>query len=130
MKSSQQACLASLLARASIVWAVASLSATSQLSAQVPSVPPPPAVIVPAGQVNATISQSTANNTLDTKMAETRVEGGIVRVGVIYRTRPEARALVHQELTEIYQIVEGAGTLVTGGTVEDAQSVSDPPNLP
>jgi mannose-6-phosphate isomerase-like protein (cupin superfamily) len=77
----------------------------------------------------ATMRQSAANNRLDTKVAETAVRGGVVRAGVIYRSRPETRALVHQELTEIYMIVEGSGTLMTGGTATDAQPVSDPANL-
>jgi len=90
---------------------------------------PPPAVIVNASELGATMRQSAANNTLDTKVAETPVKGGLIRVGIIYRERPETRALIHQELTEIYYIVSGGGTLVTGGTAEDVQPVSDPPNL-
>jgi mannose-6-phosphate isomerase-like protein (cupin superfamily) len=60
---------------------------------------------------------------------QTAVKGGIVRVGIIHRTRPETRALMHQEFTETYYIVEGSGTLVTGGTMEEQRPVSDPPNL-
>jgi len=90
---------------------------------------PPPAVIVTQDDWMTVMRRSAANNTLDTKVAETTVKGGVVRAGVIYRSRPETRALVHQELTEIYMIVEGSGTLVTGGTATDVQPVSDPPNL-
>ena len=72
---------------------------------------------------------SIANNTLDTKMNETPVKGGIFRVGVVHRTAPETRALLHDELTEVYQIIQGSGTLVTGGAMQDQRPVSDPPNL-
>ena len=99
------------------------------LRAQATGVAPTPAVTVSEADWMATMARSAANNTLDTKVGETAVKGGVVRVGVIYRSRPETRALVHQELTEIYMIVEGSGTLVTGGTATDSQPVSDPPNL-
>lgn len=118
-----------VLVRTLLGLALVGMLVTSTVSAQVPVTPPPPAVIVNADRLSATMQASAANNTLDTKVAETPVKEGLIRVGVIYRTQPETRALVHQELTEIYYIVEGGGTLVTGGRAEDAQPVSDPPNL-
>jgi mannose-6-phosphate isomerase-like protein (cupin superfamily) len=54
---------------------------------------------------------------------------GIVRVGIVHRSKQEPRALLHEELTEIYQIIEGSGTLVTGGPTTDCAPVADPPNL-
>jgi hypothetical protein len=90
---------------------------------------PAPAAVVPAETVDATMQRSIANNTLDTKMNETAVKGGIVRVGLVHRTKPEPRALLHDDLTEIYQIIKGSGTLFTGGTPKEPTPVSDPPNL-
>jgi mannose-6-phosphate isomerase-like protein (cupin superfamily) len=90
---------------------------------------PAPAAIVPAETVDATMQRSIANNTLDTKMVETAVKGGIVRIGIVHRTQPEPRALVHNQLTEIYQIIQGSGTLFTGGAPQEPTPVSDPPNL-
>ncbi len=66
---------------------------------------------------------------LDTKVAEQAIKGGLLRVGVVHRPKPEPRALLHQELTEIYSIVEGSGTLITGGTYQDARPAADPPNI-
>ena len=97
----------------------------AQAAAQTPA----PAVVVSAETIEATMKASIANNTLDTKMNETPVKGGIFRVGVVHRTAPETRALLHDDLTEVYQIIQGAGTLVTGGTAQEARPVSDPPNL-
>ena len=113
--------------RAVLMWATAVLATAPHVSAQDTDVAP--ATVVSEADWMAVMSTSAANNTLDTKVAETAVRGGVVRVGVIYRSRSETRALVHQELTEIYSIVEGTGTLVTGGTATDSQPVSDPPNL-
>jgi mannose-6-phosphate isomerase-like protein (cupin superfamily) len=86
-------------------------------------------VIVSASEIEATMLESVATNRLDIKVGESLVEGGIVRVGIIHRTRDETLALVHQELTEVYQIIAGGGVLVTGGTIENARPVSDPPNI-
>jgi len=90
---------------------------------------PSPAALVSLEKVTTTMNASIANNTLDTKMNETLVKGGIVRVGMVHRTKPEPRALLHDDLTEIYQIIKGSGTLFTGGTPLSPTPVSDPPNL-
>ncbi len=90
---------------------------------------PAPAAVVTAETIEATMKASMANNTLDKKMNETPVKGGIVRVGVVHRTAPETRSLLHDELTEVYQIIQGSGTLITGGTEVERRAVSDPPNL-
>lgn len=98
---------------------------------------PPPAVgpsqagasIISAADIESTMKTSIANKTLDKKIRETPVKGGIVRVGIVHRTDAEARALMHDELTEIYQILEGSGTILMGGTIADKRPVSDPPNL-
>lgn len=129
MKRATRSHSGSPLAETLTAFACVSLAFATGASAQQPDGVVPPAVVVNAATLDATMRQSAADNTLDIKVAETAVRGGIVRTGVIYRTRPETRALIHQELTEIYYIVEGGGTLVTGGAVEDAQPVSDPPNL-
>lgn len=101
----------------------------SPLHAQTPRPASAPAVVVSADTVDSTLRQSIANNTLDKKMAETTTHGGIVRIGIVHRTTPEPRSLVHNELTEIYQIIQGSGVLFTGGTPTDVKPVSDPPNL-
>jgi mannose-6-phosphate isomerase-like protein (cupin superfamily) len=93
------------------------------------TVVPAPAAVVSAETIEATMKQSIANNTLDKKINETPIKGGIFRVGVVHRTNPEPRALLHDDLTEVYQIIQGSGTLVTGGTPQEARPVSDPPNL-
>ena len=61
--------------------------------AQTPA--PAPAAVVSAETVDATLRASIANNTLDKKMNETPVKGGIVRIGIVHRTKPEPRALLH-----------------------------------
>lgn len=106
---------------------IATLTATSAVLAQ--SAPPAPAAVVKSEDWHGVMETSKANNILDTKVNETAIKGGLIRIGLVHRTRPETRALIHQELTEVYYVVEGNGTLVTGGTVEDQRQISDPPNL-
>jgi hypothetical protein len=123
--------------RTSLLTAIAFgiFQATSLMAQSTPAVMKPgaaapvPAAVVTAETVKETMERSIANNTLDTKMNETNVKGGIVRVGLVHRTKPEPRALLHDDLTEIYQIIKGSGTLFTGGTPQDPTDVSDPPNL-
>lgn len=105
------------------------LAAPAAAQSPAPRAASAPAVVIGVDTVATTLRQSIANNTLDTKMAETPTRGGIVRVGIVHRTKPEPRALLHNELTENYQIVEGSGLLFTGGTPQAPTPVSDPPNL-
>lgn len=102
--------------------------------APVPAVPPaaaapPPATFVGSAEIEATMRESIANNTLDKRVALAPGPRGITRVGIVRRTVQEPRALMHEELTEIYQIIEGSGTLLTGGPMTDCRPVADPPNL-
>lgn len=99
------------------------------LSVLAQSASPAPASVVKATDWQAVMAASVAGNILDTKVNETPVKGGLIRIGIVHRTRAETRALMHQELTEIYYMVEGSGTLITGGNMESLQPVSDPPNL-
>jgi mannose-6-phosphate isomerase-like protein (cupin superfamily) len=91
--------------------------------------PPPPATFIGGAEIESTLRESIANNTLDKRVALAPGPRGIVRVGIVHRSKQEPRALMHEELTEIYQIIEGSGTLVTGGAMTDCAPVADPPNL-
>jgi oxalate decarboxylase/phosphoglucose isomerase-like protein (cupin superfamily) len=46
-----------------------------------------------------------------------------VAVGVVHRAKtvgqPTPNGIQHSEITEIYHVIEGSGTLVTGGTLEN-----------
>lgn len=96
---------------------------------QEPVKPTTGASVISAADIEATMKTSIANNTLDRKIKETPVKGGLIRVGIVHRKNAEAQALMHEELSEIYQILEGSGTILMGGTIESKKPVSDPPNL-
>jgi mannose-6-phosphate isomerase-like protein (cupin superfamily) len=76
---------------------------------------------ITADEIAATLKQSIANNVVDQPIKAADVPGGKASLAMLRRTRPETTALIHDYVTEIYEIVEGAGTLVTGGTLDDAK---------
>ena len=77
---------------------------------------------ISADEIAATLKQSIANNTVDQPIKLADVPGGHkASLALLRRTKAETSALIHDDVTEIYQIMEGSGTLVTGGTLEDAK---------
>jgi mannose-6-phosphate isomerase-like protein (cupin superfamily) len=80
------------------------------------------ATVISADEIAATLKQSIANNTVDQPIKLAQVPGGHkASLAMLRRTKAETSALIHDYVTEIYQIVEGSGTLVTGGSLEDPQ---------
>lgn len=73
------------------------------------------ATIVSADAVEAARKQSVAAGTVDRLIQGVNVPGGKSALAMLYRTKPEVNALIHERVTEIYQVIEGSGTLITGG---------------
>ena len=61
------------------------------------------------------------------------VNNGEYNVGVALVHRAKApkleASLEHSQITEIYHIISGSGTMVSEGTIEDAKDASDPHTL-
>jgi hypothetical protein len=105
------------------------LSASSALSAlsagaraQAPATQPPlPAVDVKAADIKAFINNLPKNAISDLPIRVADVGGS--RVGVFGVFRPKSvkqDAVLHETTTsEVYYMLEGAGTLITGGTLAD-----------
>jgi mannose-6-phosphate isomerase-like protein (cupin superfamily) len=85
---------------------------------------PFPATYVSAADIQANLNG--APNAATNPQPNIRVvdAGGYnVAVGVIHRPQtPPGVAAVHFNVTEIYHVMDGAGTLVTGGTMVDAKT--------
>jgi len=74
---------------------------------------------ISADEIAATLKQSIANNVVDQPIKAAEVPGGHkASLAMLRRTKTETTALIHDHVTEIYQIMEGSGTLVTGGSLE------------
>ena len=91
-----------------LVWALALAQAPAPAAP-----PPPPATFIGSAEIESTLRESIANNTLDKRVALAPGPRGIVRVGIVHRSKQEPRARLHDELTEVCQILECPGALVT-----------------
>jgi mannose-6-phosphate isomerase-like protein (cupin superfamily) len=89
---------------------------------QAPS--PTSGTFISADEVANTLKQSIANNTVDQPIKGLSVNGHRATVAMLHRKTAETSALIHDRVTEIYQVIEGSGTIVTGGTLADPK-VSD-----
>ncbi len=81
-------------------------------------------VFISGDEIAKTLQASIANNVVDQPIKAMDVvapSGHRASIAVLRRTRAETNALIHNRVTEIYQITEGSGTLVTGGSLEGAQ---------
>ena len=77
-----------------------------------------PATVVAGGDIQASIKRAPADAVQDESIKMIRVDSMNVGVGAVHRGAKGANyAIIHDELTEIYHILSGSGTLVTGGTV-------------
>ena len=77
--------------------------------------------IVTADEIAKTLKESIANNVVDQPVKAMTVPGGHkASVALLRRVKAETTALIHDRVTEIYEITSGSGTIVTGGTLDGA----------
>jgi mannose-6-phosphate isomerase-like protein (cupin superfamily) len=80
----------------------------------------PAGTVITAQEIASTLEQSIANSVVDQPLKAADVPGGHkASLALLRRTKPETSALIHNRVTEIYQITEGSGTIVTGGGLEN-----------
>ena len=110
---------------------VAAIAAAFLTVLQVPTWsqgPPPPALAtdITAAEVQAVLNAPTGGG--DRQMKVVDMGKYNVSVGVLRRGRTTTGAAVsainHEHVTEVYYIVSGSGTLVTGGTVDNIRPVA------
>jgi len=82
---------------------------------------PTSGILINADEIAATLKASIANNVVDAPIKGVDIKGYRVTVAMLHRKNAETSALIHDRATEIYQIMEGSGTLVTGGTLTEAK---------
>lgn len=85
--------------------------------------PLPTATIVRSTEMKAAVSGNSSGPLSDTVLRVLSVEDKYnVGISIVRRSRVGGKtppdAIVHNSVTEVYQIIEGRGVLVTGGTVE------------
>jgi len=91
------------------------------LALQAPAAPqapsPAPATFITAAELEAVLEEQMPKAVVDQPIKASPVKGGRASVASLYRTKAEANALIHNDVTEIYFITAGRGTLVTGGSL-------------
>jgi len=85
------------------------------------------AVDVTNADIRATIKNAPADGVMDQQIRVVDIGRYNVAVGVLHRAaKAKQTAISHAQVTEVYHIIEGAGTLVTGGDmVEPTPSPAD-----
>ena len=89
--------------------------------------PAPPAVDIRAADIEAFLEALPDDRISDRAIRVAEVGGYKVGVYGVFRPRDlSGRAIRHQtSVTEVYYMVEGSGTLVTGGTIVDEESTGN-----
>ena len=83
---------------------------------------PLPATDVKAADIQRTLKEGMAKSVTDTQIRTVDAGGHNVGVAVVYRLKGmPGNAASHDKVSEVYQILEGSGTLVTGGTLLNPQ---------
>ena len=67
--------------------------------------------------IKATLSRAPEGRVSDQQIRVVDVGSYNVGVGVVHRPAIQQGAIEHSRITEIYHVISGAGTLVTGGTL-------------
>lgn len=98
---------------------------TSAQTAPTPAhVPRGSATDVSGAEIKAAVQKTAAAAVSDQQLRVVSINGEYnVGVGVVHRAKTEGRnpggGIEHSQITEVYHIIEGNGTLVTGGTIEN-----------
>ena len=79
----------------------------------------PPGAAISAAEIEAFRQKAVAGNIVDQLVKDVDVAGHRVALAFLRRVKPETNALVHSHVTEIYQILKGTGTLMTGGQLKN-----------
>ena len=107
--------------------ALFALSLASQAFAQ-EHMPRGTATDVTNDEILATLAKTPDAKVSDQQIRVVNVAGEYnVGVGVVHRSRTEgpqtANGIEHSQITEVYHVISGNGTLVTGGTIQNAKEI-------
>jgi len=97
---------------------------------------PSPAAHLPRGtatdissaEVQALVQKTASDRVSDQAIRVVSVNGEYnVSIGVVHRTKTSGKdapsGIEHAQITEVYHVIEGNGTLVTGGTLDNPREI-------
>jgi mannose-6-phosphate isomerase-like protein (cupin superfamily) len=107
-----------------VIVAAVMLAAQAVTSSQ-PTMPPRTATDITSVAVRAVIANAPPDGIQDQQIRVVDMGKYNVAVGVLHRSAKPAQqgAIDHAQVTEVYHIIEGSGTFVTGGTIVNARAV-------
>jgi mannose-6-phosphate isomerase-like protein (cupin superfamily) len=113
------------VASAAFVAGVAVAALLAQASEPKPTCAMCPAYYVPANEIEAYVGKAKAEKLTDQQVRDVEVGKSHVAVGVVHRTRltepaPDSVA-EHDQVSEVYHVMSGAATLVTGPDLVNMQ---------
>jgi len=83
------------------------------------------AIDIPNSEIQAIAKRNAGAPVSDQQIRVVSINGEYnVGVGVVHRAKTERQSVggsEHSEITEIYHVISGTGTFVTGGTIENAK---------
>jgi mannose-6-phosphate isomerase-like protein (cupin superfamily) len=105
--------------------AVSVLFACSAPLAAQTATPPTSATDVTRGEFLTVLKSMNPDGVSDQQIKVADVGAYNVAVGILHRSgKAKQTAIAHSEITEIYYVINGAGTFVTGGTMTGATALT------
>jgi mannose-6-phosphate isomerase-like protein (cupin superfamily) len=100
----------------------------AQTQSPAPHLPRGTATDVGSGEIHALVQKTAAVTVSDQALRVVSINGEYnVGIGVVHRAKTAGRdaggGIEHSQITEIYHVIEGNATLVTGGTMENLSEV-------
>jgi oxalate decarboxylase/phosphoglucose isomerase-like protein (cupin superfamily) len=107
--------------------AVAFIAGAALSAAVAQNMPRGAATDISAADIMATVAKTPQLPVSDQQMRVVSINGEYnVGVGVVHRAKTEGRdiggGIEHSQITEIYHVISGNGTFVTGGTIQNAKA--------
>src|SRR5476649_1304283 len=101
------------------------LLAAGAVTSSQSAMPPRTATDVTSADIRAVIAKAPADGIQDQQIRVVDMGKYNVAVGVLHRSAKPAQqgAIDHAQVTEVYHIIDGSGTFVTGGTIANARAV-------
>ena len=103
-----------------VIWVALQAVTSSQ-----PAAPPRMATDITKADIRAVIAKAPPDGIQDQQIRVVDMGKYNVAVGVLHRSAKPAQqgAIDHARVTEVYHIIDGSGTFVTGGTIVNARPV-------
>jgi mannose-6-phosphate isomerase-like protein (cupin superfamily) len=103
-----------------VVIVLALVVVSGALFAQQPAAPPAPKLFVPAADVSAMITKARTDRKPDqANFAQPLLQLAPITANLEYRVTAPQAAAVHEKDAEVFYVVDGAATMVTGGKLKD-----------